>query len=279
MPPPSNARNLPFATLLRLAMDVGLGRASAEVENRWTVTTLSSAIAEKCSGFSAEAVKKWRTGHAIPNEQNASILIKRVTIGEQHAQPWFDCLKEASSRDRTLNPTERINRAKYYRFIWSDDAGCWRLAGIDSKTKDITLLNTENHLDNKHEAKLLIIEPIKRYIDNRRKRCREIRNFIYDVITADLNEIYIETFLNQITDISEDKFINNLMNPPRDKRVKVRPTQVAVIRGGAGSGKSFFTRRLFIKFSDQVRDRVPIFIECRELNSQYWKAKRQLSGL
>ena len=166
---PRNARNLPFATLLQLAMNVGLGRQQAKSRTGGLTLRLLFSYELGVSGFSSEAVKKWMTGHAIPNEGNASILIKGMTSGERHVQQWFDCLKEASSRDRALSPKERSHRAKDYRFVWKDDLNSWELE--KKGEKNIVADNVDDKLPagGSDQSRISTIAPLQKYIDVRRK--------------------------------------------------------------------------------------------------------------
>lgn len=90
-----------------------------------------------------------------------------------------------------------------------------------------------------------------------------VRNFIYDMKSASLYQIYVPT---TITDglFTGDQLLQTLCTPDADKTK--RPTRALAIVGNAGTGKSLFMKHAFFYVQKLQAARVPILIEVRTFN-------------
>lgn len=111
------------------------------------------------------------------------------------------------------------------------------------------------------------------YIKKQANKCRFVRTLIFDKQSADINKIYVPMLIRapkqgkwqEKQDVTSKQLIQ-LLKKERDPD-KQRHTFAAAITGPAGSGKSFFMRHLFLELAGTKGDKVPLFIEARDLNS------------
>ena len=111
-PPPENVANMTFAGLLKLAMDVGLGRPDKTIDTRWSLKSLALAADGE---FSPESVKKWRNSSAVPRAEYAGRLISVLTRNEPFEEQWRACLSDAYANERIREHTTRPLFLRGYR--------------------------------------------------------------------------------------------------------------------------------------------------------------------
>ena len=122
------------------------------------------------------------------------------------------------------------------------------------------------------------------YLHHRLANARKVRNFIYDVESADLEAIYIGTRLRANSGIvTENDLIRQLdtsLDAEEEADLKARqwakenatkafhpaPTKRIAVRGIAGIGKSIFTKHLFVELTRSLQDKVPVLFELQFLN-------------
>jgi hypothetical protein len=107
------------------------------------------------------------------------------------------------------------------------------------------------------------------YLVHKGVQASKVRNFIYDVRSASLDDIYVTAQINIKVDefagtYAEDDFLRRFCEPVNDPRK--RRTRALVIRGNAGTGKSLFLKHAFFKIQKIVTNQIPILIEARNFN-------------
>jgi hypothetical protein len=109
------------------------------------------------------------------------------------------------------------------------------------------------------------------YLVRKGIQASKVRNFIYDVRSASLNDIYVPAKIVINLGRSEgahpytgDDFLRWVCEPVRDS--EKRTTRALVIRGSAGTGKSLFFRHAFFEVQKIVTNQIPILIEARNFN-------------
>jgi pentatricopeptide repeat protein len=112
-PPPDDTDRQPFAILFRLAMDVGLGMSEKKGDAKWTNQSLAKESGSFTS-FSADSVKKWRSGYAVPHGDNLNNLSSILIRNEKHGDLWRTALKTTASRDREISRVERMEAVDRY---------------------------------------------------------------------------------------------------------------------------------------------------------------------
>jgi hypothetical protein len=112
------------------------------------------------------------------------------------------------------------------------------------------------------------------YIIKQTKRCAVVRTLIYDKQSARFEDIYVPQFLSvskrgdwrSTREVVGEEFTTMLVEA-RDPG-NFRPNFCGLIFGPAGSGKSFLMRYLFLTLAKQKLDKIPVFIEARNLNDR-----------
>lgn len=128
------------------------------------------------------------------------------------------------------------------------------------------------------------------YLEKKSHEISMVRNILYSQHSANIHDLYVPIKLsrgqgsqgaNEITDSKFfDTFFLEKLNDGTaeqaediEKKTKkaTRTAPACIVVGPAGSGKSIFLKRLFLRSTEDVKSYVPLFIELRSLNGNFRK--------
>jgi NACHT domain len=110
-------------------------------------------------------------------------------------------------------------------------------------------------------------ESFANYLDQKSRRCRQVRNLFNDSTSSNIDDVYVPTrFMHGLIKLSENDLFRAITNTNISKQN--RRAHAAIIRGPAGSGKSLFLKHAFLELQKIGQNRIPIMLELRSLNSR-----------
>jgi len=104
------------------------------------------------------------------------------------------------------------------------------------------------------------------YVINRINYCRTIKNLFYRTDAVLIEDIFVTSEIRyNRSKYSPKNFVTDIIINKNYKKDAANTSSI-FIRGGAGSGKSFFMRMGYLKVARLAKGKIPIFVQAVDLN-------------